>query len=275
MSSGSTSSGKTMTVPMFRARKGGRPLVMLTAYTTRMAELLDSHCDALLVGDSLAQAIYGLPSTVPVTMELMITHGAAVVRGAKRSMVIVDLPFGSYETGPEQAFLAATRILKETGAAGVKMEAGAEMSDTVAFLTQRGIPVMAHIGLTPQSVHTMGGYGVQGKTPEEQDRIVADARALCDAGAFSVVVEGVAESVAIAVTDAVNCPVIGIGASNRCDGQVLVVDDMLGMFDRTAKFVKRFESLGERIESAVASYAEQVRSREFPGSDHVYNPVSH
>lgn len=274
MSSGSIPTGKPMTVPAFRARKGGNPLVMLTAYTARMAELLDPYCDALLVGDSLAQAIYGLPSTVPVTMEMMIAHGAAVVRGAKRSLVIIDLPFGSYEVGPEQAFISAARVLKETGAAGVKIEGGSELVETVNFLARRGVPVMAHVGLTPQSVHTMGGYGVQGKTPDEQDRIVTDARALCDAGAFSVVIEGVAEAVAIAVTEAVDRPVIGIGASKQCDGQVLVVDDMLGMFDRTAKFVKTFETLRERITSAAATYAEQVQSRNFPDTNHVYIPVS-
>jgi len=246
---------------------------MLTAYTYRMAELLDPHCDALLVGDSLAQAIYGLPSTVPVTMEQMIAHGAAVVRGAKQSLIIIDLPFGSYEASPEQAFHACARILKETGAAAVKLEAGAEMAETVAFLTKRGIPVMAHVGLTPQSVNTFGGYGARGRTPEEHHQIVADAQALAEAGAFSVVVEGVAEAVAIAVTKAVQCPVVGIGASAHCDGQVLVVDDMLGMFERTARFVKQFDSLGQRIDAAVATYAAHVRARAFPSPDNIYVPV--
>ncbi|MGY4494405.1 3-methyl-2-oxobutanoate hydroxymethyltransferase [Pseudomonas sp. TE3610] len=246
---------------------------MLTAYTCRMAELLDPHCDALLVGDSLAQAIYGLPSTVPVTMEQMIAHGAAVVRGAQRSLVIIDLPFGTYEASPEQAFHASARLLKETGAAAVKLEAGAELAETVAFLTKRGIPVMAHVGLTPQSVNTLGGYGARGRTPEEHHQIVADAQALADAGAFAVVVEGVAEAVAIAVTQAVQCPVVGIGASAKCDGQVLVVDDMLGMFERTARFVKQFDLLGQRIDGAVAAYADGVRSRAFPGPENIYAPV--
>ncbi|WP_245217848.1 3-methyl-2-oxobutanoate hydroxymethyltransferase [Pseudomonas eucalypticola] len=205
---------------------------------------------------------FGLPSTVPVTIEQMIAHGAAVVRGAQRSLVIIDLPFGSYEASPEQAFHASARLLKETGAAAVKLEAGAELAETVSFLTKRGIPVMAHVGLTPQSVNTLGSYGARGRTPEEHHQIVADAQALADA-----------QAVAIAVTQAVQCPVVGIGASAKCDGQVLVVDDMLGMFERTARFVKQFDLLGQRIDGVVAAYADGVRSRAFPGPENIYAPV--
>jgi 3-methyl-2-oxobutanoate hydroxymethyltransferase len=261
---------RRFTVPDFRARKRREPIVMLTAYTARMAELLDAHCDALLVGDSLAQAIYGLPSTVPVTLDMMIAHGQAVVRGSKKTMVIIDMPFGSYEASQEQAFFSASRVLKETGADAVKLEGGVAMAPTVAFLTSRGIPVMGHIGLTPQAVNVLGGYSARGKDDAERARIMADAKAIDQAGAFSIVIEGVVESLAIDITQEINCPTIGIGGSNQCDGQVLVVDDMLGMFERTAKFVRKFDQLSARIDSAVSSYATAVRSREFPGAENTY-----
>jgi len=261
---------KRLTVPRIRQRKGGEPLVMLTAYTVRMAQLLDPHCDMLLVGDSLAQVIYGLPHTVGVTMEMMALHGAAVVRGSYHAAVIVDMPFGSYEGGPEQAFNNAARLLKETGAAAVKVEGGKVLAPTIEFLTQRGIPVMGHVGLTPQAVNILGGYGVRGKSEEEARSIVEDAVAVAQAGAFSIVIEGVLESIAIEITNKVGCPTIGIGASAQCDGQVLVTDDMLGMFERVPKFVKRYQDMGGVVSGAVKHYAEEVRSRSFPTEDQIY-----
>ena len=261
---------KRLTVPRIRQRKGGEPLVMLTAYTVRMAQIMDAHCDMLLVGDSLGQVIYGLPHTVAVTMEMMALHGAAVVRGSYHAAVIVDMPFGSYEASPEQAFHNAARLLKETGAAGVKMEGGKVMAPTVEFLTSRGIPVMAHVGLTPQAVNILGGYGVRGKGDAEAKSIVEDAVALSKAGAFAMVIEGVMEPIAIEITQKVACPTIGIGASAQCDGQVLVTEDMLGLFERTPKFVKRYGAMSEMVESAVAHYADEVRSRAFPGPEQIY-----
>ena len=267
---------KRLTVPAIQRRKvdgqTAEPLVMLTAYTARQAQLLDPHCDLLLVGDSLGQVIYGLPSTLPVTLDMMIAHGAAVVRGSYHSVVIVDMPFGSYEASPQQAFTSASRILAETGAAGVKLEGGEAMADTIAFLSQRGIPVMAHIGLTPQAVNALGGYGARGKSEAEHAKIVGDARAVASAGAFAMVVEGVMEELADLITDTVTVPVIGIGASARCDGQVLVAEDMLGMFERTPRFVKRYGAMAETISDAAARYAADVRSRAFPTDDQVYRP---
>ena len=263
---------KRLTVPRIRQRKGGEPLVMLTAYTVRMAQLLDPHCDMLLVGDSLGQVIYGLPHTVAVTMELMAAHGAAVVRGSYHAAVIVDMPFGSYEASPEQAFTNAARLLKETGAAAVKMEGGKVLAPTVEFLTSRGIPVMAHVGLTPQAVNILGGYGVRGKSAEEAKSIVEDAVAMSDAGAFAMVIEGVLEPIAIEITNKIACPTIGIGASAQCDGQVLVTEDMLGLFERTPKFVKRFGAMQGMVEESVRQYAEQVRNRSFPSADQLYQP---
>jgi 3-methyl-2-oxobutanoate hydroxymethyltransferase len=263
---------KRLTVPTIRQSKGGEPLVMLTAYTVRMAQLLDPHCDMLLVGDSLGQVIYGLPHTVAVTMEMMCAHGAAVVRGSYHAAVIVDMPFGSYEASPEQAFMSAARLLKETGAAGVKLEGGATLAPTVHFLTSRGIPVMAHVGLTPQAVNILGGYGVRGRSEEEARSIVNDAIALADAGAFAMVIEGVLEPIAIEITQKVACPTIGIGASAQCDGQVLVTEDMLGLFDRTPKFVKRFGTMSASVAEAVKEYAADVRARAFPGTDQIYLP---
>ena len=261
---------KRLTVPRIRQRKGGEPLVMLTAYTVRMAQLLDPHCDMLLVGDSLGQVIYGLPHTVAVTMEMMALHGAAVVRGSYHAAVIVDMPFGSYEASPEQAFTNAARLLKETGAAAVKLEGGRALAPTIEFLTQRGIPVMGHVGLTPQAVNILGGYGVRGKSVEEAKAIVEDSIAVAQAGAFSLVIEGVLESIAIEVTSKVACPTIGIGASAQCDGQVLVTEDMLGMFERVPKFVKRYQDMAGVVEGAVKTYADEVRSRSFPTADQIY-----
>ena len=268
--------GKRMTAPSIRARKVNgktdQPIVMLTAYTMRMAQLLDPHCDMLLVGDSLGQVIYGLPSTIPVTMDMMCAHGAAVVRGSWHSLVAVDMPFGSYEGSPEQAFASASRIMKETGCAAVKLEGGEVMAPTIAFLTHRGIPVIGHVGLTPQAVNTLGGYGARGREQREAEKILADAKAVDDAGAFSIVVEGVLEDIATEVSKNVSAPVIGIGASAECDGQVLVIDDMLGMFERTPRFVKRYDDLAARIGEAARTYAEEVRARAFPTADQTYRP---
>ena len=261
---------KRLTVPRIRQRKGGEPIVMLTAYTVRMAQLLDPHCDMLLVGDSLAQVIYGLPHTVGVTMEMMALHGAAVVRGSYHAAVIVDMPFGSYEGSPQQAFDNAARLLKETGAAAVKVEGGKVMAPTIEFLTQRGIPVMGHVGLTPQAVNILGGYGVRGKSEAEARSIVEDAVAVAQAGAFCIVIEGVLESIAIEITGKVDCPTIGIGASAQCDGQVLVTDDMMGMFERVPKFVKRYGNMADVVTEAVKDYAGEVRSRSFPTDDQIY-----
>ena len=261
---------KRLTIPAIRRQKGATPLVMLTAYTVRTAQLLDPHCDLLLVGDSLGQVIYGLPSTVPVTLEMMAAHGAAVVRGSYHAVVVIDMPFGSYEASPEQAFQSAAWLLKQTGAAAVKLEGGAAMAPTVRFLSERGIPVMAHVGLTPQAVNVLGGYGARGRTAAEAEKIVADAVAVADAGCFALVIEGVVEPIAIDITRAVACPTIGIGASAQCDGQVLVAEDMLGLFERTARFVKRFDDLAGRISTAAETYAAEVRSRAFPGADQTY-----
>ncbi|RZV34551.1 MAG: 3-methyl-2-oxobutanoate hydroxymethyltransferase [Sphingomonadaceae bacterium] len=267
---------KRLTVPRIRARKQDgvtqEPLVMLTAYTARQAQLLDAHCDLLLVGDSLGQVIYGLPSTIPVTMRMMADHAAAVVRGSYHSVVVVDMPFGSYESSPQQAFESASFLLKESGAAAVKLEGGEAMADTVAFLNQRGIPVMGHVGLTPQAVNVLGGYMARGRDDAEADKIVSDAKALDEAGAFAIVIEGVVEPIAIAATKAVSAPTIGIGASAKCDGQVLVTEDMLGMFERVPRFVKKYGDIAQTIEATAKTYAEEVRARDFPGPDQLYQP---
>jgi 3-methyl-2-oxobutanoate hydroxymethyltransferase len=263
---------KRLTIPAIRKRKGGDPLVMLTAYTVRTAQLLDPHCDMLLVGDSLGQVVYGLPSTVPVTLDMMAAHGAAVVRGSYHAVVVVDMPFGSYEASPEKAFESAAWLLKQTGAAAVKLEGGTAMAPTVAFLSERGIPVMGHVGLTPQAVNTLGGYGARGRSEAEAKKIVADATAIAEAGAFAIVIEGVVEPIAVDITRAVACPTIGIGASAQCDGQVLVAEDMLGLFDRVPRFVKRFDDLAGRISAAAETYAGEVRARTFPSAEQIYAP---
>lgn len=267
---------RRLTVPAIRQRKKdgvtAEPIVMLTAYTARQAQLLDAHCDILLVGDSLAQVIYGLDSTVPVTLEMMANHAAAVVRGSYHSVVVVDMPFGSYEASKEKAFESASYLLKASGAAAVKLEGGEAMVETVAFLSQRGIPVMGHVGLTPQAVNVLGGYSARGRSDAEAEKIVNDARSLDNAGAFAIVIEGVVEPIAIEATKAVSCPTIGIGASAQCDGQVLVTEDMLGMFDRVPRFVKRYEHIADIIEQAVVKYAEEVRNRSFPTDEQTYQP---
>ena len=267
---------RRLTVPRIRARKmdgkTDEPLVMLTAYTARQAQLLDAHCDLLLVGDSLGQVIYGLPSTIPVTLDMMAAHAAAVVRGSYHAVVVVDMPFGSYEQSPQQAFESATMLLKASGAAAVKLEGGEAMAETVAFLSQRGIPVMGHVGLTPQAVNVLGGYMARGRSDAEAAKIVGDAKALDEAGAFAIVIEGVVEPIAIEATEAVAAPTIGIGASARCDGQVLVTEDMLGMFERVPRFVKKYGNIAQTISDTAAQYADEVRDRSFPGPEQTYQP---
>ncbi|PWJ86298.1 ketopantoate hydroxymethyltransferase [Pseudaminobacter salicylatoxidans] len=265
-----TGQTKAMTPPQVAARKGGTPLVCLTAYTTPMARLVDKHCDIALVGDSVGMVLHGLPSTLGVSLDMMILHGKAVRRGLEQALMVVDMPFGSYEEGPEQAFRNAARMVAETGCAAVKLEGSETMAQTIRFLTGRGIPVMAHVGLTPQAVNAFGGYGVQGRG-EAGGRVLADAAAVAQAGAFSVVLEKVPEALARRITQEIAIPTIGIGASPACDGQVLVVDDMLGMFtDFRPKFVKRYGELGEAADAAIAAYAQEVRERRFPAAQHVF-----
>ena len=259
--------------PDIRARKGQVPLVVLTAYTTPMARLVDAHCDVALVGDSVGMVLHGFPSTLGVTMEMMILHGRAVVRGLANAMAVIDMPFGSYEESPQQAFRNAARLMVETGAPAVKLEGGTHMAETIAFLTRRGVPVMAHIGLTPQAVNTLGGYKVVGREAEAEG-VMADARAVEAAGAFAVVLEKVPVGLAARITQGLSIPTIGIGAGAHCDGQVLVVDDMLGMFtDFRPKFVKRYAELGQTADQAIAAYAAEVRARTFPGDAHGFADV--
>ena len=269
----STTNKKTgrISVPDLRARKGGEPIVCLTAYTTPMAQRLDDHCDLLLVGDSLGMVVYGMDSTLSVTVDMMVNHGKAVLRGAKNACVVVDLPFGSYQESKEQAFRTASHILAETGCAAVKLEGGAEMADTIEFLSARGVPVMAHIGLMPQQVNTMGGFKSQGRDDDAAIKMINDAKTVAKAGAFSVVVEGTVEAVARRITKAIDVPTIGIGASVACDGQVLVTEDILGLFsDFTPKFVKRYANLGDAVSEAVGQYADDVRNRKFPADEHCF-----
>ena len=263
--------GRRLGVPDLRARKGGAPIVSLTAYTAPMARLLDPHCDMLLVGDSLGMVVYGLPSTLPVTLEMMIAHGAAVVRGSQHACIVVDLPFGAYQESPEQAFRAAARILGETGAAAVKLEGGVAMAPTVRFLVDRGVPVCGHVGLMPQSFNVAGGFRATGRTDEDASRVSADASAIAEAGAFAVVIEGTVEPVAAAITRALEVPTIGIGASPHCDGQILVSDDVLGLFEAfTPRFVKRYADLGAAVTQAARAYAADVTARRFPAPEHVF-----
>ena len=262
---------KRITAPDIRARKGGEPIVCLTSYHAHTARLVDRYCDVILVGDSLGMVMHGLETTVPVTLEMMILQGHAVMRGSQRALVVVDMPFGSYEQSKEQAFASCARVLKETGCGAIKLEGGQRMAETIAFLVERGVPVMAHVGLTPQSVNALGGFRAQGRDRADWAPIEADARAVAQAGAFSVVLEALAEPLAAQITREVAIPTIGIGASPACDGQVLVLEDMLGLSPWVPKFVKRYTSLGPSIEAAVAAYAAEVRSRKFPGPDNVYS----
>ncbi|MGH6777766.1 MAG: 3-methyl-2-oxobutanoate hydroxymethyltransferase [Bradyrhizobium sp.] len=258
------------TAPDIRGRKGGEPIVMLTSYHAHTAALVDRHCDAILVGDSLGNVMHGFETTVPVTLDMMILQGRAVMRGSAHALIVVDMPFGSYEASKEEAFHSAARILKETHCGAIKLEGGVRMAETIAFLCERGIPVMGHIGLTPQSINMLGSFRAQGRNEEDWAAIENDARAVSDAGAFSVVVEAVAEPLARKITQAIAIPTIGIGASAACDGQVLVLEDMLGLSPRTPKFVRRYGELGPAIEAAIENYARDVRSRAFPAPEHVY-----
>jgi 3-methyl-2-oxobutanoate hydroxymethyltransferase len=261
---------RRLTAPDIRARKGAEPIVMLTSYHAHTAVLADKYCDVILVGDSLGMVMHGLESTVPVTLEMMILQGHAVMRGSKRALVVIDMPFGSYEASREQAFMSAARVLKETGCGAVKLEGGRRMAETIAFLTERGVPVMAHVGLTPQAINALGSFRAQGRDEADWAAIEDDALAVAQAGAFSVVIEAVAEPLARKLTLAVVIPTIGIGASAACDGQVLVMEDMLGLSPRVPKFVKRYADLGPGIDKAIATYAAEVRSRAFPGPQHIY-----
>lgn len=261
---------RRIAAPDIAARTGGVPVVCLTAYTAPMAEILDDHCDLLLVGDSLGMVVHGLPNTVGVTLEMMILHGQAVMRTSKRAMVVVDMPFGSYEGSPEVAYANAARVMKETGAQAIKVESGPTVVETIDYLVKRGIPVMGHVGLRPQAVHVDGGFKAKGKGGDERARILQEAKATAEAGAFAVVVEGVAEGLAREITEAISVPTIGIGASAGCDGQILVTDDMLGLFDWTPKFVRRYGDLRGEISKAVAGYADDVRARRFPGPAEIY-----
>ena len=261
---------KRITVPDIAGRKGGEPIVCLTAYDAPMAALLDPHCDVLLVGDSLGMAVHGLPNTVGVTLDMMILHGQAVMRGAKRAMVVVDMPFGSYEGGKEVAYANCVRVMKETGAQAVKLETSIEMAEIVAFLVKRGIPVMGHVGLRPQAILAEGGFKAKGRTDSERDRVLAEAKAVAEAGAFCIVIEGVAESLAREITETIDAPTIGIGASAACDGQVLVVNDMLGMFDWTPRFVRKYADLRIEIDRAAAAFASDVKTRRFPAEVETY-----
>lgn len=262
---------RRITAPDITARKGAEPIVSLTAYHAHTAAIADEHVDFLLVGDSLGMVMHGFESTLPVPLELMIVHGRAVMRGAKRALVVVDMPFGSYEESPSQAFRNAARVIKETECGAIKLEGGARMAETIHFLTQRGIPVMAHIGLTPQSFNVMGGFKTQGRTRDQWQALEDDGRAVSEAGAFSLVLEAIAAPLADRITRAVPIPTIGIGASAQCDGQILVMEDMLGLSPRVPKFVKKFGAVGEAIEGAIKDYARDVRERAFPADEHTYD----
>jgi 3-methyl-2-oxobutanoate hydroxymethyltransferase len=264
-------STKRVTVPEIRAHKNQNPVVCLTCYHAHTAKLLDEHVDLMLVGDSLGNVMHGLESTVPVTLEMMILAGQAVMRGSKHALVVVDMPFGSYEESPSVAFRNAARVMKETGCSAVKMEGGVRIADQIRFLSERGIPVMGHIGLTPQSFNTMGGFKTQGRTEAEWPAIEADAKAVADAGAFAVVLEGMAEPLAAKITQQIAIPTVGIGASAECDGQILVMEDMLGLNPNPPKFVRQYAQLGPQIAQAVQSYAADVRARRFPGKENVYS----
>jgi 3-methyl-2-oxobutanoate hydroxymethyltransferase len=264
---------RRISVSDIASSKGRTPIVCLTAYTAQMAKILDPHVDLLLVGDSIGMVVYGMDGTIGVTVDMMINHGRAVVRGATRACIVVDLPFGSYESTPIQAFETASRVVAETGAAAVKLEGGVIMADTVRYLSDRGVPVVGHVGLRPQAARATGGFRVHGRNDAEAQRIRDDARAVAEAGAFAVVLENVVEPLACTITDDIAVPTIGIGASPACDGQILVTDDLAGLFtDFKPRFVKRYADLAGILETAVSAYADDVRSRRFPGPEHVTTP---
>jgi len=261
---------KRVSVPEIRDRKNAKPIVCLTCYHAHTARLLDDHVDLMLVGDSLGMVMHGMETTLGVTLDMMILHGKAVMRGSRRAMIVVDLPFGSYEESPQVAFRNAARVIQETGCGAIKLEGGARMAETIRYLAQRGIPVMAHIGLTPQMIQVLGGFKTQGRSASEWPAIEADAQAVAEAGAFAVVLEGMAEPLAAKITRTVAIPTVGIGASADCDGQILVLEDMLGLNPHPPKFVRQYANMGADIGAAVASYAADVRARRFPGTDNVY-----
>ncbi|MGB6230249.1 MAG: 3-methyl-2-oxobutanoate hydroxymethyltransferase [Litorimonas sp.] len=261
---------RRITAPQITSRKGGEPVVCLTAYDAPTAEIIDPHCDLILVGDSVGMVVHGLPSTVGVTLDMMILHGKAVMRGSKTAMVVVDLPFGSYEASKEQAFDAASRVMMETGCQAIKIESGDYAAETIRFLVDRGIPVMSHVGLRPQSLNVLGGFKARGRTERVAGQILNNAVEAAKAGSFAVVVEGVSEEIALKVTNTIEAPTIGIGASAGCDGQILVTPDMLGLFERVPKFVRKFGDQRARTEEAVRNYADAVRDRSFPGIENLY-----
>src|SRR5262249_10770817 len=261
---------RRLTAPDIRARKGGEPIVSLTSYHPPTARIVDTYCDVILVGDSLGMVMHGLETTIPVTLDMMILQGLAVMRGSKRALVVVDMPFGSYEASKEQAFASAARVLKETGCGAIKLEGGRRMAETIAFLVERGVPVMGHVGLTPQAINALGSFRAQGRDEADWAPIEADARAVADSGAFAVVLEAVAEPLARRITAQSAIPTIGIGASPVCDGQILVLEDMLGVYSRVPKLVTRCGELGPSIRAAVEAYAGEVKTRRFPGPDHIY-----
>ena len=260
-----------VSAPAIRSRKGGTPLVCLTAYSAPMARMLDEVVDLMLVGDSLGMVLYGMDSTLGVSLDMMINHGKAVMRGSERACVIVDMPFGTTEESREVAFRNAARVMRETGCSGVKIEGGREMAETIGFLVSRGIPVMGHIGLKPQSVNTLGGYRARGRSDTEAQTILQDAVAIAEAGAFAIVIEGVIEDIACDITETIDIPTIGIGASEACDGQILVTEDMIGVFgDKVPKFVERFGDVAGETRAAVNAYADAVRQRSFPGHHNLF-----
>ncbi len=266
----SHTSTRRLMAPDIAALKGVRPIVSLTSYHTHTAAIADKYCDFLLVGDSLGMVMHGYETTVPVPLELMIMHGRAVVRGAKKALVVVDMPFGTYEESPSIAFRNAARVMKETDCGAIKLEGGRRMAETVYYLVQRGIPVMSHIGLTPQSINVIGGFKAQGRREAEWAALEEDARTIAEAGAFGVVLEAITAPLAARITQAISIPTIGIGASVNCDGQILVMEDMLGLSPRVPKFVREFGAIGAAIESAISSYAEEVRAKRFPTEEHTY-----
>jgi len=261
---------RRVTVPEIKAHKNAKPVVCLTCYHAHTARLLDSHVDLMLVGDSVGMVMHGMENTLGVTLDMMIAHGKAVMRGSRHALVVVDMPFGSYEESPQIAFRNAARLIQETHCTAVKLEGGARIAETIRYLTERGIPVMGHIGLTPQMIQIFGGFKTQGRTEAEWPAIEADAKAVAAAGAFAVVLEGMAEPLAAKITKEIAIPTIGIGASAECDGQILVMEDMLGLNPNPPKFVRRYANLGSDIEAAVKAYATDVRERRFPGLENVY-----
>ena len=262
---------KPMTVPGIRARKGGTPIVSLTAYDYPTASAIDDLVDFILVGDSLGMVVHGLPTTQGVTMDMMIMHGQAVMRAARHAVVVVDMPFGTVEESPEVAFRNAARVMRETGCTAIKLEGGTEMAPTVKFLTERGIPVLGHVGLMPQKAAMLGGFRTQGRKSDIAEKVMRDAIAISEAGAFAIVIEGTIEPLAREITGSIPTPTIGIGASAACDGQILVINDLLGRAsDYAPKFVRRYAEHGESARTAVAAYAEDVRNRSFPGPEHVF-----